>query len=71
MEETKESGSKIGRFFSEVKTEMGKVTWPTRSDLWGATVVVITVTVLVSAVTGVLDYALGKVMEFLIAIPLG
>ena len=60
---------KIGTFFDQVKGEMRKVTWPTRNELYGATVVVIAVTFLVSVLTGGLDFVVGKIMEFVITIP--
>lgn len=71
MEEKQESKGGIARYIGEVKTEMKKVTWPSRNDLYGATAVVITVTMITSAATGWLDFALGKVMELLITLPLG
>jgi preprotein translocase subunit SecE len=37
------------RFLSEVRNEMGRVTWPTRREVWATTVVVI----LTAAVFGV------------------
>ena len=60
---------KISTFLDQVKGEMRKVTWPTRNELYGATVVVIAVTFLVSVLTGGLDFVVGKIMEFVITIP--
>jgi preprotein translocase subunit SecE len=70
MEEIQEKKQgKIGTFLDQVKGEMRKVTWPTRSELYGATAVVIAVTFLVSVLTGGLDFVVGKIMEFVITIP--
>lgn len=71
MEEKQESKGGIARYLGEVRTEMKKVTWPSRNDLYGAAVVVMFVTMITSAATGLLDFALGKVMELLITLPLG
>ena len=71
MEDKKESKRSIGTYIGEVKSEMKKVTWPSRNDLYGATAVVIVVTMATSAATGLVDYSLGKVMEILIRLPLG
>ena len=44
-----------GKLFKSVKSEIKKVTWPTRKDVWNYTVVVL-VMCLISAVTiGLLD----------------
>lgn len=44
-----------GKFFKSVKSEIKKVTWPTRKDVWNYTVVVL-VMCFISAVTiGLLD----------------
>ena len=39
--------SRARRFLTEVRAELGRVTWPTRREVWATTVVVI----LVSALT--------------------
>lgn len=70
MEENQQqTQGKIGTFLDQVKGEMRKVTWPTRSELYGATAVVIAVTFLVSVLTGGLDFVVGKIMEIVITIP--
>jgi len=53
------------QFFREVRTEMGKVAWPTRAETANYSVVVlITLTVLIAAIFG-LDYASAKGAFFL------
>jgi preprotein translocase subunit SecE len=69
MEENQQQQGKIGTFLEQVKGEMRKVTWPTKSELYGATAVVIAVTFLLSFLTGSLDFLVGKFMELLITIP--
>ncbi|HXG95262.1 MAG TPA: preprotein translocase subunit SecE [Blastocatellia bacterium] len=34
-------GKRIGEFFHNVKLEMRKTTWPTRTEVWSTTVVVL------------------------------
>ncbi len=43
------------RFFSEVATELKKVTWPTREETMKLTAVVIAISVVVGAFIGGLD----------------
>ncbi|MBM7561781.1 preprotein translocase subunit SecE [Fusibacter tunisiensis] len=51
----KEKKPGMGKFFKGVRSEVKKVTWPSRKDVWNYTVVVL-VMVLISAVSiGVLD----------------
>ena len=45
----------IPRFFSEVKKEMKKVTWPTRNETISKTLLVIGISVVTAAVLGGLD----------------
>ncbi|MEP0827196.1 MAG: preprotein translocase subunit SecE [Candidatus Zixiibacteriota bacterium] len=46
---------KIVRFFKEVRAELTKVTWPTRQELIGSTIVTIVVTVIISVFIGIVD----------------
>jgi preprotein translocase subunit SecE len=47
-------------FFSEVKTELTKVSWPNRKELIGASWIVIVVTAILTAYIGILDFVLSK-----------
>ncbi len=47
-------------FFREVKVELKKVTWPTRKQTTGTTIVVIVFVFVVAAFLGLFDYALSK-----------
>ena len=56
---------RIKLFFSETKTELKKVTWPTRKETFAATIVVI-VTVLVSSVIlGIFDSVWGWLTRYM------
>jgi preprotein translocase subunit SecE len=53
---------KINKFFQEVKQEMSKVSWPTRHELKGTTIIVIVLTVILSVFIWLSD----KVLEGLL-----
>ncbi|MGB8720639.1 MAG: preprotein translocase subunit SecE [Desulfobacterales bacterium] len=51
------------QFLREVKVELKKVTWPTRKQAIGSTVVVIVVVMIVSLFLGVVDMGLSSVIR--------
>ncbi len=51
---------KIITFFQEVRTELTKVTWPTRTEIIGSTVVTIIVSVILSVFVGIVDFVLNQ-----------
>jgi preprotein translocase subunit SecE len=71
MEQTQKKQTKLRSFYEEVVAELKKVTWPNKRELYGATAVVITVIILLSVATGVVDAVLGKIMQKLIIFGLG
>ena len=54
------------QFLAEVKNELAKVVWPTRSETVKYTVTVILFSVGVALVLGAFDYGLLKVFEVLV-----
>jgi preprotein translocase subunit SecE len=50
-------------FFREVKVELKKVTWPTRKQTTGTTIVVIVFVFIVAAFLGLFDYGLSKLVQ--------
>ena len=54
---------KVQGFLSEVRTEMQKVTWPTREELMGSTGVVLTTMLILSVFIGVADFFLSNAMQ--------
>lgn len=56
----------INRFFTEVKDELSKVSWPSRDDTVGTTLVVLVLVVIVSLFLGVVDIGLSDIMKFII-----
>ena len=51
---------KIKTFLIEVKTELSKVSWSTRQELMGSTVVVIVITSMMATFIGLIDMFLSK-----------
>ena len=53
-------------FLREVKTELSKVSWPSRNELIGSTTVVIIITLILAAFTGVIDFILSIILSYLL-----
>ncbi len=53
-------------FLREVKTELSKVSWPSRNELIGSTTVVIIITLILAAFTGVIDFILSIILSRLL-----
>jgi preprotein translocase subunit SecE len=53
-------------FFRETRQELNKVTWPSRNELWQATVVVIFTTFLLALFIGFCDSILSILMRILL-----
>jgi preprotein translocase subunit SecE len=51
---------RIREFFRSVASEFKKVTWPSREEATGSTVVVIVAIVIVAVGLGVIDWIIGK-----------
>jgi preprotein translocase subunit SecE len=54
------------KFLRDVRTEMGKVTWPTRKDLAQSTLVVLVAVAIAAAYTSVLDFGFSKIVDVVI-----
>lgn len=50
-------------FLQEFKTEMKKVSWPPRKETLSSTAVVIVTVLIIVAFLGVVDFALGKIVQ--------
>jgi preprotein translocase subunit SecE len=70
MEEMKEKikviFQKITQFLKEAKLELKKVTWPTPKQTMASTAVVIIIVFVVSIYLGLVDFALAKVVKFIL-----
>ena len=55
------------QFLREVKVELKKVTWPTRKQAAGSTVVVIILVFILGAFLGLVDISLSKLVQIVLA----
>ncbi len=58
---------KLGKFVSQVKAEMKKVAWPTRTELKNSTIVVLVSTLVLALYIGICDLILSRFVNFLIS----
>lgn len=54
---------KLKRFLKEVYAELNKVTWPTKDELIGSTIVVVVVSLVVALFIGIVDRILSFVVQ--------
>jgi preprotein translocase subunit SecE len=50
-------------FLREVKVELKKVTWPTRKQTTGTTIVVIIFVIILAVFLGIFDYSLSRLVQ--------
>ena len=58
---------KIQRFWRETVGELRKVTWPTPTEAWKMTRLVLLVMVVMSLILGLLDLGFSKLINLLVA----
>jgi preprotein translocase subunit SecE len=56
------------QFFREVKVELQKVTFPSRQETFGSTVVVLVITLIVASYLGFSDWALSRIVKMLLQV---
>jgi len=56
----------VGTFLKEVKEELKKVTWASKEETIGTTVVVLVLVILLSAFIGIVDIGLSKIIQFIV-----
>ena len=54
--------NKAIQFLSEVKSEVGKVTWPSKKEAMGGTAVVLVVVFIMALFLGLVDMLLSKII---------
>jgi preprotein translocase subunit SecE len=59
-------GFSMARFLRDVRVELSKVTWPTRSELLMSTLVVLVAVAIAGAYTGVLDWVFSHAMQLIL-----
>jgi len=57
--------NKLIQFLKDVRFELGKVTWPSRRELLGSTVIVMIMSVIVSIFIGVVDLGFSNLVSFI------
>ena len=60
-------GNKFVGFFNDVKLEMGKVSWSTRDELIGSTIVVIVSLAILSVFIGLCDVVLSSAVNIIMS----
>jgi preprotein translocase subunit SecE len=58
--------NKLTKFFKEVRQELTKVAWPSKNELRDSTIVVILLSVLLSAFIGVVDFGLSRISTLIL-----
>ena len=59
---------RIKRWFKETTGELRKVTWPTREEALALTRIVLIVTIIMSAILGILDFIFARLVGLLVNI---
>ena len=60
--------AKAIQFLSEVKSEVNKVTWPSKKEAMGGTAVVLVVVFFMAVFLGLVDVLLSKIVEALLKV---
>jgi preprotein translocase subunit SecE len=55
------------QYFLDVRTELRKVTWPSRQEAVGGTIGVLVIVGVITLVLGVVDLTLAKLVEWVLA----
>lgn len=61
----------LGRFFREAKSELKKVTWPTKDQLIHNTLIILVFIIIATVILSVLDIGFGKLFQILTSISFG
>jgi preprotein translocase subunit SecE len=57
---------KLTKFLKEIRQELAKVAWPSKNELRDSTIVVIVLSMLLSAFIGVVDFGLSRVSTLIL-----
>ncbi len=58
--------NKITKFLREIRQELTKVAWPTKDELRDSTIVVILLSIFLSAFIGVVDFGLSRITSLIL-----
>ena len=56
----------VVRYFKETRSELRKVTWPTRNETINLTLIVVTVTAFMAIILGVIDWGFAQLFGLII-----
>jgi len=62
---------KIKKFLKEVVAELRKVTWPTKEELIGSTIVTVVVSIVVAVFIGIVDRVLTIIIQMIFGTGIG
>jgi preprotein translocase subunit SecE len=65
-QEVQASWQATKKFLREVRMEMQKVSWPSKNDVYGSTIVVMVAVVALTLIISIWDWALSHVMQWII-----
>ena len=57
--------NKVSLFFKDIKLEMSKVSWPTKDELIGSTIIVMVSLAILSLFIGACDLVLSKMVNII------
>jgi preprotein translocase subunit SecE len=57
--------NKFTNFFKDIKLEMLKVSWPSKDELMGSTIIVIVSLTILSVFIGICDVVLSKIVNII------
>lgn len=60
--------SKAAGFLKDIKIEMGKVSWPSKDELMGSTMVVLVSLAILSLFIGICDLFLSKIVNVIMTL---
>jgi preprotein translocase subunit SecE len=68
VEKIKDLSQRSTQFYGDVRSEVKKVSWPAREEIFGTTVVVIVAVAFFGVYLGLVDYILGLGLERILSI---
>ena len=59
--------NKVKTYFKGVNSEIKKVTWPSKNELFKYTLTVVSISILIAVIVGVLDLVTGRLINLLVS----
>ncbi len=67
LEKVKDAPKNLVGFYGDVKTELRKVTWPTKKEVYGTTIVVIATVFFFGIYLALVDLVLSRGVQYVFA----